>query len=100
MGRIHAVGSARPFQFRESLTPNTFGHYARAYLLSTPFIPADLLEAWKAVTQQALQLVEACCERAGAVKAIRLHGDFHLGQVLVTGNDFIIKDLEGEPGRS
>jgi maltose alpha-D-glucosyltransferase / alpha-amylase len=32
--------------------------------------------------------------------AIRLHGDYHLGQVLVTGNDFIITDLEGEPGRS
>jgi Ser/Thr protein kinase RdoA (MazF antagonist) len=84
MGRIHAVGSSRPFQFRESLTPNTFGHYARAYLLSTAFIPADLLEAWKAVTQQAMQLVEACCERAGAVKAIRLHGDCHPGNILWT----------------
>jgi Ser/Thr protein kinase RdoA (MazF antagonist) len=84
MGRIHAVGSTRPFQLRESLTPNTFGHYARAYLLSTPFIPADLLEAWKAVTQQALELVEACCERAGAVKAIRLHGDCHPGNILWT----------------
>jgi len=84
MGRIHAVGSSRPFQVRESLTPNTFGHYARAYLLSTPFIPADLLEAWKAVTQQALQLVEACCERAGAVKAIRMHGDCHPGNILWT----------------
>jgi maltose alpha-D-glucosyltransferase/alpha-amylase len=29
-----------------------------------------------------------------------LHGDFHLGQVLVTRNDLIITDLEGEPGRS
>ncbi len=84
MGRIHAVGSSRPFQFRESLTPNTFGHYARAYLLSSAFIPADLLEAWKAVTQQAMQLVEACCERAGAVKAIRLHGDCHPGNILWT----------------
>ena len=84
MGRIHAVGSSRPFQVRESLTPNTFGHYARAYLLSTAFIPADLLEAWKAVTQQAMQLVEACCERAGAVKAIRLHGDCHPGNILWT----------------
>jgi Ser/Thr protein kinase RdoA (MazF antagonist) len=84
MGRIHAVGSSRPFQFRESLTPNTFGHYAREYLLSTAFIPADLLEAWKAVTQQAMQLVEACCERAGAVKAIRLHGDCHPGNILWT----------------
>ena len=32
--------------------------------------------------------------------AIRLHGDYHLGQVLITRNDFVITDLEGEPGRS
>ena len=32
--------------------------------------------------------------------AIRLHGDYHLGQVLITRNDFVITDLEGEPGRT
>ncbi|MBL7126843.1 MAG: maltose alpha-D-glucosyltransferase [Dehalococcoidales bacterium] len=30
---------------------------------------------------------------------IRCHGDYHLGQVLYTGDDFVITDFEGEPAR-
>jgi len=31
---------------------------------------------------------------------IRIHGDYHLGQILFTGKDLVILDFEGEPARS
>ncbi len=33
-------------------------------------------------------------------KRIRCHGDYHLGQILYTGRDFVIIDFEGEPARA
>jgi Ser/Thr protein kinase RdoA (MazF antagonist) len=94
MGRIHAVGSSRKFVHREALTPQSFGHDPRAYLLTTPFIPAELLEPWKAITQQALELVDACYERAGAFRTIRLHGDCHPGNILWTEDGPHFVDLD------
>ena len=94
LGRIHAVGAAQPFRFRESLTVQSFGHDARAYLLEHDFVPADLLDAWKAVTQQALQSVEHCYARAGETRSIRLHGDCHPGNILWTDDGPHFVDLD------
>ncbi len=37
-------------------------------------------------------------KRLSALK-MRIHGDYHLGQLLFTGKDFVILDFEGEPAR-
>src|SRR5699024_8771978 len=64
--------------------------------LSEP-LHADLnrLLASKEILLQWLSLIPS---EVRAVKT-RYHGDYHLGQVLVAENDFIIIDFEGEPAR-
>lgn len=43
--------------------------------------------------------IEACGMPESPCLKIRYHGDYHLGQVLVSDDDFIIIDFEGEPAR-
>jgi maltose alpha-D-glucosyltransferase/alpha-amylase len=55
----------------------------------------DVLANEKEILAREKRLLD---RKANAAK-IRIHGDYHLGQVLYTGKDFIILDFEGEPAR-
>jgi maltose alpha-D-glucosyltransferase/alpha-amylase len=50
--------------------------------------------------EQILSRIDTLQAPPGLVLKTRHHGDYHLGQVLISKNDFIITDFEGEPARS
>ncbi|HEY7502593.1 MAG TPA: maltose alpha-D-glucosyltransferase [Gemmatimonadales bacterium] len=53
-----------------------------------------------ALEEPLLRQARTVIDRRIPMSRFRIHGDYHLGQVLYTGKDFIIVDLEGEPSRS
>ena len=84
IGRIHAVGAAKPFVERPALDPETFGRAPYDYLRSNDFLPPELLKTWSSVVEQALDGLARCYGRAGDLPLLRLHGDCHGGNVLWT----------------
>ncbi len=84
IGRIHAVGAVQPFRARPAIDVASFGIEPRDWLLAHGFIPVDLRPAWESVVNLALDGVRRAFERAGAVAALRLHGDCHAGNILWT----------------
>jgi maltose alpha-D-glucosyltransferase/alpha-amylase len=53
-----------------------------------------------AARRQILDRIAALEPQGLQVAKTRFHGDYHLGQVLVAEDDFVIIDFEGEPARS
>jgi maltose alpha-D-glucosyltransferase/alpha-amylase len=43
--------------------------------------------------------IQNCVAPRGGTIKTRFHGDYHLGQVLLSNHDFVIIDFEGEPAR-
>jgi len=66
-------------------------------------LPDEIREDAQAVLdleQPIVQRLQLLRSRRIKAARIRCHGDYHLGQVLYTGKDFVIIDFEGEPARA
>ena len=94
LGRLHAVGARRPFAHRRSMDVATFGHAACRRLLDGGFVPDTQLAPWTSWCQAALERVDRAFAAHSDVPRLRVHGDFHPGNIMWRDEGPHVVDLD------
>ena len=89
VARIHLEGEVSRFKHRPGIDIDTYGTESVEYLLENDFIPEDNRAAYESIIDLVLDGVEACYERAGSVREIRLHGCIIQEQAAVQDSSII-----------
>lgn len=80
LGRLHAVGASRVYEHRARLCVETLGRQSVDFLVASGFVDLELLAAYEAVARQLVERIEPTM---ADVAGIRIHGDCHLGNLLM-----------------
>ena len=93
VGRLHLCGETRQFEHRAQLTPARLGMESSEYLLREGFLPEALRPAYQSLCRDLLEAIDQAWDRVQP-RTLRLHGDFHPGNVLVHESQARIVDLD------
>jgi Ser/Thr protein kinase RdoA (MazF antagonist) len=94
LGRLHALGEREPFRHRPAIDIARLGQEPRQFLLDNDFLPEHYRQEYRDLTATLLQRIAASFASLESLHTLRLHGDFHPGNILWTDHGPHIVDLD------
>ena len=81
MGQMHRIGQSKAFEYRPSLTLESYGENSMNFVLDN-MIPDYLREAYQSLCTDLLSLIKQRFDACESVQWIRTHSDCHIGNIL------------------
>ena len=94
LGRLHARGFQRAFEYRVTLGIDRYGIQPRELTLKSELLPEALREPFARASGALLERIEDAFDAIGELAFGRLHGDCHLGNLLWNAQGPIFVDLD------
>jgi Ser/Thr protein kinase RdoA (MazF antagonist) len=82
VARIHLHGATTSFQHRPAINIETHGEVPSQYLLQSGQVPSELEPAYASLIEDLLERIHNRFNDAGNITTLRIHGDFHPGNIL------------------
>lgn len=87
LARLHSVGETKTFKHRAAVDVTRLGVLSVEHVLASNQLPLELLSAYEAVVHPLLEEVQHRFDASSKVKTLRIHGDFHPGNILWGSDD-------------
>ncbi|PYN98733.1 MAG: serine/threonine protein kinase [Candidatus Rokuibacteriota bacterium] len=91
IGRVHAIGAARPAPHRPRVSVERYVHEPLEVLMAGGFMPDNLAPRYRDV---AMRIGDAVAKPLASAPAQRIHGDLHRGNVLWTSDGPVLVDFD------
>lgn len=98
LGRLHNLGEHRAFEHRRQLNIIEDIEQAQRQIFNSELLPEDYRASYQAIINDCLQHIERDVSMANAVKSqansLRLHGDLHVGNLMLRDDKLSIVDFD------
>lgn len=94
LARIHQVGSTKPAQHRIAINAENYGRKNLESLLGGNWIPLEFVKRYEMVVSDICDRSEKLFARLPAAAIHRLHGDCHLGNLLINTSGPFFLDFD------
>lgn len=94
VGRMHACGAKRPFQYRPTMKILEEARESTQWLCEQGFIPNDLMPAYSSIVKDLLNRMAEALVPFSALEGLRLHGDCHAGNILCRDEQHFFVDFD------